>query len=422
MATGKKRRGGVLAVIGPGLLVAATGVGAGDLATAGFSGATLGLAVAWAVVVGAALKFAITEGVARWQIATGTTVLEGVSEWLGPVARWLFLLYLLPWSVFVGAALVSACGAAAAAMVPWPGDPEVAKRVWGVAHSAVGVGLVLAGGFRLFERVMAASIAVMFAAVVVSAVMLRPDVGELVRGLVVPTVPRVDGALGWTVALIGGVGGTVTVLCYGYWIREEGRDGPDGLPMARLDLLVGYTMTGLFGVAMLVIASGVGPVDGKGVGLIVGLADRLGEALGAWARWVFLVGAWAAVFSSLLGVWQAVPYLFADWVRTGEEKGGDARRSCSGLAGVELEKTAAYRVFLLALATVPCAGLFVSFASVQKLYAVFGATFVPMLAVALLVLNGRRAWVGEKRNGVVATGALVLVLVFFGWVAVRAVG
>ncbi|MAF09550.1 iron transporter, partial [Candidatus Poribacteria bacterium] len=47
------RARGVLSVIGPGILVAATGVGAGDLATGAFTGSQLGTAVLWAVVVGA---------------------------------------------------------------------------------------------------------------------------------------------------------------------------------------------------------------------------------------------------------------------------------------------------------------------------------------------------------------------------------
>ena len=40
----------LLAIIGPGILVAATGVGAGDLATGAFTGGVLGVAVLWAVV------------------------------------------------------------------------------------------------------------------------------------------------------------------------------------------------------------------------------------------------------------------------------------------------------------------------------------------------------------------------------------
>ena len=43
----------LLAVIGPGILVAATGIGAGDLATSAFAGSALGLTVLWAVVLGA---------------------------------------------------------------------------------------------------------------------------------------------------------------------------------------------------------------------------------------------------------------------------------------------------------------------------------------------------------------------------------
>jgi uncharacterized membrane protein len=64
-------------MIGPGLLLAATGVGAGDLATASFVGGLLGTAVLWAVIFGAFLKFVVTEGLARWQLATGETLIEG---------------------------------------------------------------------------------------------------------------------------------------------------------------------------------------------------------------------------------------------------------------------------------------------------------------------------------------------------------
>ena len=78
----------------------------------------LGVAVLWAVAVGAFFKFVITEGLARWQLATGTTLLEGAVLRLGPVVRWFFLAYLLVWSFVVGAALIAACGVAAHASLP----------------------------------------------------------------------------------------------------------------------------------------------------------------------------------------------------------------------------------------------------------------------------------------------------------------
>jgi hypothetical protein len=56
------------------------------------------------------------------------------------------------------------------------------------------------------------------------------------------------------------------------------------------------------------------------------------------------------------------------------------------------------------------------FREVQKLYATIGAGFMPLLTVALLILNGRSDWVGERhRNRWPTVLALLAVLAFFLW-------
>ena len=72
------------AILGPGLLLAATGVGGGDLATATFVGGMLGTTVLWAVALGAFMKFVVTEGLARWQLATGETLSKASRGGSGP--------------------------------------------------------------------------------------------------------------------------------------------------------------------------------------------------------------------------------------------------------------------------------------------------------------------------------------------------
>lgn len=400
-------------LLGPGILVAATGVGAGDLATAAFTGNRLGTAILWAVVLGAFLKFVLNEGLTRWQLATGSTLLEGMVERLGRPAAWIFLPYFVLWSYMVAAALMSACGVAAHALLPVFDDAATGKIVFGLLHSAVGVVLVRAGGYGLFEKVMKVCIGLMFVTVLVTAALLRPDIGPLLTGLFVPRIPDLAGdGLGWTVALVGGVGGTVTILCYGYWIREEGREGPEQLRTCRLDLAVGYGMTALFGLAMVVIGSTI-QIEGGGSTLIVKLAAQLETHLGPVGGWLFLAGAWGAIFSSLLGVWQAVPYLFADLV-------GLLRVPQDEAARPDIDTTSpAYRGCLYALASVPALGLWVKFAAMQKAYAITGALFLPMLAVVLLLLNGRGDWIGgDYRNRPATVAVLLLVLAFFamaGW-------
>lgn len=402
------------------MVVAATGVGAGDLATASLAGSHLGVAVLWAAVVGALFKLTVNEGLARWQLATGQTFLEGVTTRLGPIAAWLFLPYLLLWTFFVGAALMGACGVTVHAMVPIFDDAADGKLVFGVAASLVGYVLVRVGGYALFEKLMSACIAIMFATVVVTAVLLWPGTGAVLRGLVVPSIPDLGGqGLTWTVALIGGVGGTLTVLCYGYWIREKGRTSAADLRVCRIDLGVGYAMTALFGMAMVIIGATVS-VEGRGAGLIVVLASRLEEPLGVVGKWAFLVGAFGAVFSSVLGVWQAVPYLFADLYYLALAR---PRKTTTGARPpADLEATPPYRRYLLLITFVPMLGLAVSFQEVQKLYAVIGALFLPALAAALLYFNGRKAWVGSLRNRWPSIVGLVATLVFFAWVALQGGG
>src|SRR5918998_1378363 len=128
----ERRRTGLLAALGPGILVAATGVGAGDIAGAGFAGSKLGYTILWAAVLGAFIKFVVNEGLTRWQLATGQTLLEGAVLRFGRPVQWLFLVYLLVWSWAVGSALISACGVAAHALFPAFDDPLTGKIAWGI--------------------------------------------------------------------------------------------------------------------------------------------------------------------------------------------------------------------------------------------------------------------------------------------------
>jgi Mn2+/Fe2+ NRAMP family transporter len=412
----------IFLIIGPGILVAATGVGAGDLATAAFTGNKLGVAVLWAVVFGAFLKYVINEGLARWQLATGDTLLEGAVRHLGRPFQFVFFPYLMLWSFFVGSALISACGVAMHAILPVFKNPDTGKIVFGILHSLVGVSLVLAGGFKLFKNIMVVCIGIMFFVVVTTAAIICKDWGSVVSGLLVPGIPQLEGpGLSWTVALMGGVGGTLTVMCYSYWMSETGRSGVEQLKTCRIDLGLAYGATAVFGISMVIIGSSISLLPpGSGATLVVQLANLLEESLGPVGKWAFLLGAWSAIFSSLFGVWQALPYLFADfWKISLSDREADETNE---LDTEDLTGTKLYKGFLFGIAIVPMLGLFLDFSQIQKIYAVFGALFMPLLAVILIILNGRRVWVGDLINRKLTVGVLVGTLVLFlifGFLQVR---
>ncbi len=410
----------LLSLIGPGILVAATGVGAGDLAAGAFTGSLYGMTILWAVVVGATLKFALNEGLARWQLATGKTILEGCFANFGILFGWLFLLYLLVWTFMTSAMLMSACGVVTHAIWPVFSTASEDKIFWGAVHSLVAIGLILYGGYRLFEKLMSLSIVLMFATVVLAAVLSRPDPALFFKGLFRPEIPDWRGeGLEWTMALLGGVGGTLTIVCYGYWIREEGRNSIADLRLCRLDLASGYVMTAIFGMAMVILGSHTEIPKGSSSTMIVKLADQLGEIIhfgGGYARSLFLVGAWGAVASSLLGVWQCVPYLFTDIYESmqahyQERKPRPVRTDCWP-----------YRSYLLGMGLIPITALFYDFSSVMKLAAICGSLVIPLLAMVILILGSQQKLIGrEHRNPGWSTLLLSLGLLLFVYAAAMSI-
>jgi Mn2+/Fe2+ NRAMP family transporter len=392
-----------------GLIVAATGVGAGDLITASLAGSEIGLAILWAALAGAILKWVLNEGIARWQMATSTTLLEGWVTHLGGLVHWIFFVYFLVWSYAVAGALINACGVAGAGLLP-VGDPGTSRIVWGIIHSLVGLALVWAGGFRAFQYIMSFLVVLMVGAVLLTVILISPDWPAVTKGLFVPGIPR--GGTGWMLAVLGGVGGTVTLLCYSYWIREKGRSGREGVRQSRFDLSVAYALTAFFGVAMVIIGSRV-RVEGRGDTVALILADQLARALGPSGRWVFLLGFWGAVFSSLLGVWQGVPYMFADLIHLRRKSAKE------NIIAMDLGRTREYRFYLLALTVLPLTLLWFKVQQVQLVYGIVGALFMPFVALTLLVLNNRIRLVGrEFRNGWLVNLLLAVTLAFFAYVGI----
>ena len=122
----------------------------------------------------------------------------------------------------------------------------------------------------------------------------------------------------YILSLIGGVGGTVTLLSYGYWMREEGWCGHGAHRVrARRICSVSFSLVMIFCLSMIFLATQIsweGQILDEGPRLCLLLADRIGAEIGPVGRTVFLFGFWGAAFSSVLGVWHGVPFLFDDWI------------------------------------------------------------------------------------------------------------
>ncbi|MEQ1574033.1 MAG: Nramp family divalent metal transporter [Vicinamibacterales bacterium] len=389
--------------LGPGLLLAATGIGVGDMVSATIAGAQYGMTLLWALAAGVIIKFAITEGSARWQLATGATLVEGWRDHLPRGMLLAFFIYFVIWSYMVSSALV-----AASALVPAAVVPSVPLPYWGALHAVVAFILVYFGRYERFLAVIKWFIGLKLVAVIASALLIVLWSGADWSA----AAAREPFSTSYTLSLIGGVGGTVTLLSYGYWMREEGWAGKERLPTAHADLTVSFALVFVFSLAMMFLSTQItweGAILDAGPRICLQLADRIGAEIGPIGRGVFLLGFWGAAFGSVLGVWHGVPFLFDDFVHLWQ------RRKPGGQQG------RAYRSWALYLTLASISALLIQRPVwMVFMYTLVGSMFFPFVVATLLYLNNSTLMPAGTRSGVRINTILGSALALYAYLAVRA--
>src|SRR5262245_21951702 len=400
-------------LVGPGLITAAAGIGAGDLVASTLGGAGYGLTFLWVVALAAFLKCFLNEGIGRWQLATETTAIEGWAEHLQWAVRAFFGFYLIIWTVFVSASLSNACGLGIANLTG-----GAISQSWGaVIHALVGFAFVMIGGFAGFEKVMKLLIGIMFFTIISCAVLTFHNPVGFFQGLLLPRIPSGSGST--ILSVLGGIGGSVTMLSYNYWLREEKMVGPKWVKLIRADITLAYVFTAVFGISVMSIAnqafflSGVKITDSQAV---TKMAETLGTILGPLGFYAYSVGFWAAVTASLLGVWQSVPYIFADFWGLLRKYSPEQRNEITQATSTP------YRLALvfITVAAIPFAFMKQPLFIIRT-YTIIGSLFIPFLAGTLLYLNNFRlpTSTGVKRNSLLTNAVMTLAMILFAYIGVR---
>lgn len=393
--------------VGPGLVVAATGVGAGDFIMATIVGSNFGWALSWAIIAGAAIKLILSEGIGRWFLATGKTFLQGWHS-LGWLATGYFGIYTVIFGIVYGAAAPTVCALVLKAMFP-----ATPFWMWAILSAVAGFVLVRFGRYGLLEKAMTILVGIMFVTVVGSAVVILANLGN-VEYPQVPSMP--EGSFFRVLGVIGGVGGTLTLTCYSYWIQAKKWKGKKWIPMMRFDITTAYIVTTIFAISILIIAADLLYSAGttiSGNSGLVQLANNYGEKFGSLAEWALLIGMFAAVFTSVLGPWHGISYLFTDFVHIVRSRGKDidSDRQIS-------EKDPAFRAYLAWMTFPPMLLLlFQQPIAVVIAYGVLGAIFMPILAIGVLYLLNTNRVAPEYRNGKfnnIALGLIVLLFAYLG--------
>lgn len=383
--------------LGPALIISASFVGPGTVTTATVTGASYGFALLWAILFSVVATVLLQEMAARLGLVT--------RQGLGEALRVAFASPLLRDALV--ALVVAAIGVGGASYAG--GDTTgtslglatltgLPRRVVVVLVGATVLTLLATGTYKLLERLLAVLVAVMSAVFVATAIVMRPDPGSLLTGLLVPSIP--DGAQLTALALVG-----TTVVPYNLflhanlvqekWSPDTGMQG--ALAEARRDTAVSLPIGGLITIAIVTTAAASLFVKGIEAESAAAMADQLEPVLGPAAKYVFALGLFAAGLTSAIAGPLGAAYAIASTL--GWSTHLSARR------------------FQAIWAAIVVIGTVIAFTGTNPIAVILFAQaangiLLPVIAVFLLVVMNRRDLLGNHRNGPVAnTFGSVIVLV-----------
>ncbi|HSJ24130.1 MAG TPA: Nramp family divalent metal transporter [Longimicrobiales bacterium] len=404
--------------VGPGAIVAAAFIGPGTVTTATLAGAGYGYALLWALSFSILATLVLQEMSARLGIVTGQGLGEAIRSRFTAGAARVVALVLIVSAIAIGNAAYEA-GNLLGATLGMRGVVGGTATVWVPVFAGLAFALLWTGRYRAIEGVMIAMVVIMSVVFLATALVLAPAPGDVLRGLLVPTVPDDGRALLLALALVG-----TTVVPYNLFLHAaavgERFGGPEDLPAARLDLGVAIVGGGIVSMAIVVTAAAAFHHAGPGaVASASDMAATLEPLLGRWARAFFAAGLFAAGMTSAITAPLAAAYAVAGalgWPRDLRDRRLRMVWGSVLLAGVP---------FAIA-GTRPTIPLGFGEVSVIVFAQVANGILLPAMAVFLLVAVNDRVRMGGRSNGVVLNvlgGLVVLVTVLIGGTAIwRALG
>lgn len=356
--------------------------GSGSIFIASTAGVRYGYALLWAVVAATLIGFFAQDMSARLGIF-GEPLMTFVRRRLGKaaalgIAIWLTIgciLWTLELTAAVGAGMSQLLGGAVG---------------WQPLALVTGVLAILAGirGYAALEHLMTVMMIALLLIYVVVGIASGPDLGAVAAGLIPGEVLAVGG-----LTMIAGILGT-TALWPNFFlesilVKNKGWKSRADVKVMRRDLVLGYSVGGIITMAILIVAAAIlRPMGMTELDSFLTPGFALAEVLGEWAMVLFVVGAIAAAFNSIVPIMWAPSYLIPEAL--GYEPDSNSR---------EFKIVFVVTTAIGSLSPVVHALTGLSVVEMIVLFPTFNGIFaLPLTMILLVWAVNHRETMGENRN------------------------
>ena len=318
--------------LGPGIVVAGSVVGSGELINTPVQAAKFGFVLLWAVIVSCLIKYFLQVEIGRHCLVHNRTAFEALSACPGPKLRgtsWIVWLFVFAWTLAqVGAAgIVGAIAGLVHGLQPLAAEVHPTRsvhQIWAVVVMVVTQLIVWKNLYAHLERLVMVLVAAFSISVVVGLIILQGtdywvSADEVLSGLTLSLGEKTPNLAAYAViSLMGGLGvAGIELFVYPYWVMEKGyarhlgpSDSDGWLKRARgwvrmLQVDVGLARLLATAISAAYFLLGAAVLFGRdrapeGIEVVVRISEIFTQTYGEWSRGLFLLGAFCTLFSTLV--------------------------------------------------------------------------------------------------------------------------
>jgi manganese transport protein len=372
--------------IGPGPLIAAAFIGPGTVTMCTVAGVAFGFALLWAMLLSVLATIVLQEMAARLGIVTQKGLSEIIKlEIQNPIFRSLAVVLMLS-AIVIGNAAYEAgnISGGVLGLETITGNPyiKIAGFSFNLLSVIIGVIafiLLYIGNYKVLEKVLVSLVVLMSLAFLITAIITKPNVIDIVRGAFVPRFPK-DSLL----IVIGLIGTTVVpynLFLHVSLVKEKWHDVND-LKFARKDTIIAVVLGGLVSMCIIVSAAAIQSQD---VSNAADLAKGLEPLFGSFSKYFLAIGLFAAGITSAI----TAP-LAAAYVATG----------CLGWeSNMRSNKFRSVWMFILILGVV-FSSLGIKSIDIIKFAQVANGILLPLIAGFLIWIMNKGSVLGIYKNNV----------------------
>jgi len=327
-----------LAAIGPGIVVAGSVIGSGELVNTPVQAAKFGFVLLWVVLLSCVIKYFLQIEIARHCLVHNRTTIQALNTCPGPRLRgtsWTALLYMLGYfaTMLTVVGIIGALGGLMHGLWPLASAPVTSTRIWGALMVGLAIAVLWQGWYRHLETLVMVLVGIFSISVGVGVLLIqgtpfRISADELLSGLTFSLGADRQAAAFAVISLMGALGVAANELfMYPYWVLEKGYARELGDPTSAgwserarywirtiwLDAGLSTALATVVTAAFFLLGAAVlQEAVPEGVEVVDQISRVYTESYGAWSKWPFMIGAFCTLFSTLVVIAAASGRMWAD--------------------------------------------------------------------------------------------------------------